>query len=49
VLHVAELARRYEAGGGISFRGFIDELRNAALSTEAAERRFWKKAVTASG
>ena len=36
VLHVAELARQYEAGGGISFRGFIDELRNAALSTEAA-------------
>jgi len=37
VLHVAELARQYEAGGGISFRGFIDELRNAALATEAAE------------
>jgi ATP-dependent exoDNAse (exonuclease V) beta subunit len=37
VLHVAELARQYEAGGGISFRGFIDELRDAAESTEAAE------------
>jgi ATP-dependent exoDNAse (exonuclease V) beta subunit len=37
VLHIAELARQYEAGGGISFRGFIDELRNAAESTEAAE------------
>jgi ATP-dependent helicase/nuclease subunit A len=36
VLHVAELARQYEAGGGISFRGFIDELRDAA-SMEAAE------------
>ena len=36
VLHVAELARRYEASGGISFRGFIDELRSAAES-EAAE------------
>jgi len=36
VLHVAELARQYEASGGISFRGFIDELRNAAAS-EAAE------------
>jgi ATP-dependent exoDNAse (exonuclease V) beta subunit len=36
VLHVAELARQYEAGGGISFRGFIDELRRAAAS-EAAE------------
>jgi ATP-dependent exoDNAse (exonuclease V) beta subunit len=37
VLHVAELARQYEAGGGISFRGFIDELRDAAASTQAAE------------
>jgi ATP-dependent exoDNAse (exonuclease V) beta subunit len=36
VLHVAELARQYEASGGISFRGFIDELRDAA-SAEAAE------------
>ena len=36
VLHVAELARQYEAAGGISFRGFIDELRSAAAS-EAAE------------
>jgi len=36
VLHVAELARQYEAGGGISFRGFIDELRDAA-SAETAE------------
>ena len=36
VLHVAELARQYEACGGISFRGFIDELREAA-SAEAAE------------
>ena len=36
VLHVAELARRYEADGGISFRGFIDELRSASES-EAAE------------
>jgi ATP-dependent exoDNAse (exonuclease V) beta subunit len=33
---VAELARQYEAIGGISFRGFIDELRTAAAS-EAAE------------
>jgi ATP-dependent exoDNAse (exonuclease V) beta subunit len=36
VLHVAELARQYEANGGISFRGFIDALREAA-SAEAAE------------
>jgi ATP-dependent exoDNAse (exonuclease V) beta subunit len=37
VLHVAELARRYEAEGGISFRGFIDELREQAASGEAGE------------
>src|SRR5204863_2602651 len=37
VLHVAELARQYEAGGGISFRGFIDELRDAASTTDVAE------------
>jgi ATP-dependent helicase/nuclease subunit A len=36
VLHVSELARQYEAGGGISFRGFIDALRDAAAS-EGAE------------
>ena len=34
VLHVAELARQYEAGGGISFRGFIDELQSAAAVRE---------------
>ena len=37
VLHVAELARQYEAGGGISFRGFVDELRVAAETAQAAE------------
>ena len=36
VLHIAELARQYEAAGGISFRGFIDELRTAS-ELEAAE------------
>ena len=35
VLHIAELARQYEAGGGISFRGFIDELQQAAASETA--------------
>jgi ATP-dependent exoDNAse (exonuclease V) beta subunit len=35
VLHVAELARQYETGGGISFRGFIDELSTAAESETA--------------
>ena len=37
VLHVAELARQYEADGGMSFRGFVDSLRDAALATAAAE------------
>ena len=37
VLHVAELAREYEAGGGLSFRGFVDELREAAENAQAAE------------
>jgi len=37
VLHVAELARQYERDGGISFRGFADELRAAAESAQAAE------------
>ncbi len=37
VLHVAELARQYERGGGISFRGFVDELRGAAEHAQATE------------
>src|SRR4029079_834649 len=37
VLHVAELAREYEAGGGLSFRGFVDELRDAAENAVAGE------------
>ena len=37
VLHVAELARQYEANGGISFRGFVEELRLAAEGAQAAE------------
>jgi ATP-dependent exoDNAse (exonuclease V) beta subunit len=35
--HVAELARQFEAGGGISFRGFVEELRVAAENAVAAE------------
>ena len=30
VLQIADMARRYEADGGLSFRGFVDELRAAA-------------------
>jgi ATP-dependent helicase/nuclease subunit A len=37
MLHVAELAREYEASGGLSFRGFVDELRVAADDAQAAE------------
>jgi ATP-dependent exoDNAse (exonuclease V) beta subunit len=37
VLHVAELARQYEMGGGMSFRGFVDELRDQAEGGQAAE------------
>jgi ATP-dependent exoDNAse (exonuclease V) beta subunit len=28
VLHIAELARRYESSGGLSFRGFVEDLRD---------------------
>jgi ATP-dependent helicase/nuclease subunit A len=37
VLHISDLARRYEAEGGLSFRGFVDLLREAAGTTEAPE------------
>jgi len=37
VLHVAELARQYDLSGGISFRGFVERLRDAAEESEAAE------------
>jgi ATP-dependent exoDNAse (exonuclease V) beta subunit len=37
VLHVAELARQYEASGGMSFRGFVDQLREQADGGESAE------------
>ncbi|MBP7776374.1 MAG: UvrD-helicase domain-containing protein [Acidobacteria bacterium] len=37
VLQIAELARRFEADGGLSFRGFVDELREAADRAPAPE------------
>jgi ATP-dependent exoDNAse (exonuclease V) beta subunit len=37
VLHVAQLAREYEANGGLSFRGFVDELTAAAEISQAGE------------
>jgi ATP-dependent helicase/nuclease subunit A len=36
-LYVAELARQYERSGGISFRGFIDALQQAADEGQAGE------------
>jgi ATP-dependent exoDNAse (exonuclease V) beta subunit len=37
VLHVSELARQYEASGGISFRGFVEDLRDSAETSQAGE------------
>jgi ATP-dependent helicase/nuclease subunit A len=37
VLHIADLARRYEADGGLSFRGFVEALGDAAERSEAPE------------
>ncbi|HWF85051.1 MAG TPA: UvrD-helicase domain-containing protein [Vicinamibacterales bacterium] len=37
VLHVAELARQYEISGGMSFRGFVEELQAQADGGQAAE------------
>ncbi|HEY8548777.1 MAG TPA: UvrD-helicase domain-containing protein [Vicinamibacterales bacterium] len=37
VQYIAELARQYEASGGLSFRGFVDGLQEEADSTRAAE------------
>jgi ATP-dependent helicase/nuclease subunit A len=37
VLHVSDLARRYESEGGLSFRGFVERLREAAGAADAPE------------
>ncbi|HEY8535746.1 MAG TPA: 3'-5' exonuclease, partial [Vicinamibacterales bacterium] len=37
VLYIADLARRYEAGGGLSFRGFVEALDEAAERADAPE------------
>jgi ATP-dependent exoDNAse (exonuclease V) beta subunit len=37
VLQIQELARQYEAEGGLSFRGFVDELRAAAARSQTPE------------
>ena len=37
VLHVSELARKYEASGGLSFRGFVEQLREGADALETPD------------
>jgi ATP-dependent helicase/nuclease subunit A len=37
VLHIAELARKYEASGGLSFRGFVEEFRAGGDAVETGE------------
>jgi ATP-dependent exoDNAse (exonuclease V) beta subunit len=37
VLQIQELARQYEAEGGLSFRGFVDELQHAATRSQTPE------------
>jgi ATP-dependent exoDNAse (exonuclease V) beta subunit len=37
VLHIGELARQYESDGGLSFRGFVEMLRDAAERAQAPE------------
>jgi ATP-dependent exoDNAse (exonuclease V) beta subunit len=37
VLHISDLARRYEAEGGLSFRGFVDTLHDASTRADSPE------------
>jgi ATP-dependent helicase/nuclease subunit A len=37
VLQIQELARQYEAEGGLSFRGFVEDLRAAAIRSQTPE------------
>ena len=37
VLQLGEMARRYEQAGGLSFRGFVEELRDEAAQGQAGE------------
>jgi len=37
VLHIRELARRYEVSGGLSFRGFVEALQSGTDAAETAE------------
>ena len=37
VMQIAEMARGYEAGGGLSFRGFVEQLEDQASARQAGE------------
>ena len=37
VMQIAEMAGSYEAGGGLSFRGFVDQLEDEAIARQASE------------
>jgi len=37
VLHISDLARRYELEGGLSFRGFVDTLHDASARADSPE------------
>jgi len=43
VLHVAELARQYEARGAVSFRGFVEELIQAAEERKRPEATIYEE------
>jgi ATP-dependent helicase/nuclease subunit A len=43
VLHIGELARKYEASGGLSFRGFVEEVRAGADAAEAGEAAMFEE------
>jgi ATP-dependent helicase/nuclease subunit A len=43
VLHVAELARQYEARGAVSFRGFVEELLEAAEEGKQPEAMIYEE------
>jgi ATP-dependent exoDNAse (exonuclease V) beta subunit len=43
VLHIAELARQYEARGAVSFRGFVEELLDAAERGKQSEAMIYEE------
>ena len=49
VLRVTELARTFEAYGGVSFRAFVDELYDRAAAADSPNPPWWKKLLRASG